>query len=709
LNINNNLEPSDNIPQLPEFETSRLLLRGVTPLDVPSYEKYFVDYEVISHLSAAVPWPYPKNGVPDFLNQFIFPNQGKDQWLWGIFEKNNPHELIGVVHLWKEGRPEHRGFWLGKPFWGKGYMTEAVAPVMDYAFNKLGFEKLVFANAVGNEKSRRVKIKTGARLVDVRPAKFVNPAYKEHEVWELTKEEWQKAKQTGQNNDWPDHLTRFVAHYSTRTDKTQTKEIPSNFIKTIGSDFGRTVDFNRTAVHHVILPPGCRTSSPHAESLEEEFVYVIKGSPHLWLNGYIHDLSDGFAVGFPAGTGIAHTLINNTESDVHLIVAGDKTKKENLCSFPINPELKHDCQIWWDNPPAHPLGPHNGLPGPIKDSERALESSPYIVDCNSQGRRKPFHYPGDNETFGEGFRVTDKVGLKNLGIWYDYLPPGKRTAFPHAHTHEEEFVFVLKGHPTVWLDGYIKKIGPGDFAAFPSNTGLAHTLMNETSEEVLYLCIGETQDFPSEKISYPLNPLRKKECQRKGWYWDDLKSNISGTHSAYPKNQVGSDHINFQICSEQDADKVLEIFKSSPTYFQRVDGCLPSLSTVKHAIVDGPTKQSESHFKEFLIINHNSKPIGVVDVHANHPEKEICYLGLLLISESLFARGLGRTCYELAEDYILRALGCKKIRIGISNDNDVSGFWEKMGFKFNGKTYDWKGEQKTTSVREFDKVLTVHG
>lgn len=59
-----------------------------------------------------------------------------------------------------------------------------------YAFNQLGFEKLIFSNAVGNLKSRRIKEKAGARLIDVRPAKFVNPEYTEHEVWELLKTEW---------------------------------------------------------------------------------------------------------------------------------------------------------------------------------------------------------------------------------------------------------------------------------------------------------------------------------------------------------------------------------------------------------------------------------------------------------------------------------------------------------------------------------------
>jgi len=180
--------------QLPTFETDRLILREVKPEDIPFYEKNFIDYEVIGHLSSAVPWPFPKNGVREFLEKVIFPYQGINQWLWGVFEKQNQNELIGVVHLWRAARPENRGFWLGKPFWGKGYMTEAVAPVMTYAFDHLGFEKLVFANAVGNKKSRRVKEKTGARWIGVKPAKFVNPNYTEHEIWELTKSEWKALK-----------------------------------------------------------------------------------------------------------------------------------------------------------------------------------------------------------------------------------------------------------------------------------------------------------------------------------------------------------------------------------------------------------------------------------------------------------------------------------------------------------------------------------
>ncbi len=177
--------------KLPTFITERLILREVTEADAPSYEKNFVDYEVISQLTAAVPWPYPEGGVLDYLRTQIFPHQGKDRWVWAIFLKENPEEAIGCIDLWREAKPENRGFWLGRKYWGRGIMTEAVEPVMDYAFNVLGFEKIILANAVGNERSRRIKEKNGAYLLRTEPAKFVNPTYTEHEIWELTKEQWE--------------------------------------------------------------------------------------------------------------------------------------------------------------------------------------------------------------------------------------------------------------------------------------------------------------------------------------------------------------------------------------------------------------------------------------------------------------------------------------------------------------------------------------
>lgn len=411
----------------------------------------------------------------------------------------------------------------------------------------------------------------------------------------------------------------------------------NEFVKSFSNFQSRESGFNRLGIHCVDLKPHSRSSLPHAESLEEEFVFVVKGNPQLWLNGYIHDLKEGHAVGFPAGTGASHSFINNSNENVQLLVAGERTKKDNRCFYPLNPEQKTESPIWWDNPPRHELGPHSGLPGPIKPSERAVQESELIFFCPDGPQAKSFHYPGDSETFGHGFRITDKVGLKALGIWYERMAPGRRSAFPHAHTHEEEFVFVVKGEPTLWIDGFVTKAGPGTCIAFPSNTGHAHTLINETDEEVVYICIGETEEFVGEKISYPLNQLRRMECERKGWYWTDVPSFSQGPHPGFdPRSR--KDSIEFIPTQIDGANELLVRMEKSSELLPR----------------DFAMSCSKS-FRDVLIVNFEDSPIGVIDIHAHCPEEKKCRIRV--IAQSQADRVL-----LLAEDYARRALDCEAVR-----------------------------------------------
>ncbi len=180
---------------VPIFHTARLVLRAPKRDDLPSWTRNFVDYEVIRHLADTVPWPFPKHGVEYFLRNEVGPNQGRERWLWGLFPRDQPTEMIGAIDLYRHGNPENRGFWLARRYWGLGLMSEAIAPTLDYAFTELGFEKLVFSNAVGNARSRRIKEKTGARLLGIQPRGFVDPAYTEQEVWEMDRAAWQATSQ----------------------------------------------------------------------------------------------------------------------------------------------------------------------------------------------------------------------------------------------------------------------------------------------------------------------------------------------------------------------------------------------------------------------------------------------------------------------------------------------------------------------------------
>ena len=128
----------------------------------------------------------------------------------------------------------------------------------------------------------------------------------------------------------------------------------------IGAPLGRHLGLTRIGIHHERLLPGRRTSYPHAESAEEEFVYVISGRPEVWLDGELHRLRPGDAVGFPAGTGICHSFLNNTSGEVRLLVIGEARKPENRVFYPRNPE-QATRKDWWSDPPARTLGDHDGL------------------------------------------------------------------------------------------------------------------------------------------------------------------------------------------------------------------------------------------------------------------------------------------------------------------------------------------------------------
>ncbi len=130
----------------------------------------------------------------------------------------------------------------------------------------------------------------------------------------------------------------------------------------IGADYGRHFGFARLGIHHVRLSPGHRTSFPHAESEEDEFVYVLEGTPDVWLDGHLHRLAPGEAVGFPAGDGLAHSFINNSEAEVRLMVVGDRPRPGNRVFYPLNPAEMAGRDDAWTDPPARLRGPHDGLP-----------------------------------------------------------------------------------------------------------------------------------------------------------------------------------------------------------------------------------------------------------------------------------------------------------------------------------------------------------
>ena len=135
---------------------------------------------------------------------------------------------------------------------------------------------------------------------------------------------------------------------------------------------GKAAGLLRIGVNVQRLPPGTRSSWPHAEEGEEEFVYVIDGEVDAWIDGNVHKMSAGDLAAFPAGTGISHCFINNGDREALLLVGGEAPKPGNRIFYPLNPSRRSDMNSsdWWDDVPRRELGPHDGLPDPRRSRRR---------------------------------------------------------------------------------------------------------------------------------------------------------------------------------------------------------------------------------------------------------------------------------------------------------------------------------------------------
>ncbi|HYD44463.1 MAG TPA: cupin domain-containing protein [Phenylobacterium sp.] len=154
----------------------------------------------------------------------------------------------------------------------------------------------------------------------------------------------------------------FIAHWRDLENDKPNQYRGSDEPLAFNASLARKLGLARIGIHHVRVPPGRRISYPHAESAEEEFVFVIEGRPDAWIDGVLYALEPGDSVAFPAGTGICHTFLNNTPDEVRLIVVGEKDKEENRIHYPLNPELEAMREDRWVDPPTRLAGNHDGRP-----------------------------------------------------------------------------------------------------------------------------------------------------------------------------------------------------------------------------------------------------------------------------------------------------------------------------------------------------------
>ncbi|HMW22474.1 MAG TPA: cupin domain-containing protein [Burkholderiaceae bacterium] len=110
--------------------------------------------------------------------------------------------------------------------------------------------------------------------------------------------------------------------------------------------------------------------------------------------------------------------------------------------------------------------------------------------------------------------LGDLFGLKNFGVNLTRLAPGAVSALRHAHSRQDEFIYILQGHPTLLTDAGRTLLAPGMCAGFAAGTGNGHSLVNEGDDEVVYLEVGDRT--PGDAASYPDDDLQA-QLGPQGW------------------------------------------------------------------------------------------------------------------------------------------------------------------------------------------------
>ncbi len=151
----------------PTLQTPRLALRALRPEDAPSLARLVNDAQ-IARMTTSIPHPFPDGAAEDFIERMANCDARRE----GVFAVEVREQgFAGILgfHPDSSGVPEI-GYWLGRPFWGHGYMTEAVSAAMTWAGDGWGKRYILSGHFADNPASGQVLIKAGFLYTgDVRP------------------------------------------------------------------------------------------------------------------------------------------------------------------------------------------------------------------------------------------------------------------------------------------------------------------------------------------------------------------------------------------------------------------------------------------------------------------------------------------------------------------------------------------------------------
>jgi [ribosomal protein S5]-alanine N-acetyltransferase len=150
----------------PVLQTPRLTLHPLQLSDAAEVQPLFAQWEIVKHLKARVPWPFPEDGVHIFYRDIALPAiERGEAWHWMLRLKDDPEQrIIGSIRLGLRGNG-NRGFWIARQWQGRGLMTEAAAAVTCFWFEELKQPVLHVKKARDNAASRAISLRQGMQCI----------------------------------------------------------------------------------------------------------------------------------------------------------------------------------------------------------------------------------------------------------------------------------------------------------------------------------------------------------------------------------------------------------------------------------------------------------------------------------------------------------------------------------------------------------------
>jgi uncharacterized cupin superfamily protein len=121
-----------------------------------------------------------------------------------------------------------------------------------------------------------------------------------------------------------------------------------------------------------------------------------------------------------------------------------------------------------------------------------------VAESNATGYPEP--YRAENQK-RYNRRLGQHAELKNFGVNITRIIPGGQSSHRHAHTKQDEFIYVLSGEVVLETNTGAQTLGPGMCAGFPAGTGDAHRFVNHSASDVLLLVVGDKS--PNDEATYP--------------------------------------------------------------------------------------------------------------------------------------------------------------------------------------------------------------